>query len=158
MNIFLDEHIEVLRCLIQHDVDFVLVGGYAVIFYGYLRTTGDLDIWLKPDNYNKEKLINALRELDFEEEDIIYIHEMDFKKHQAFSLNIVPQRIDFFNYINQVTFDLGFENRTIAEFEGLALPFIHINDLVLSKINTNRLKDKADIEELQKIIVKQNNT
>ncbi len=151
MNIFLEEHIEVLKSLIKEEVDFLLIGGYAVIFYGYLRTTGDLDIWLRPDNENKLKLLAALKNLGFDEEDLIFIENMDFREHQAFSLSIEPQRIDFLNYINQVSFESGLNNGIIAEFDGLSLPFIHFNDLVLSKINTGRTKDKADIEELQKI-------
>lgn len=48
MNIFLEEHRKFLFLLIKHHVEFILIGGYAVIIYGYERGTGDMDIWLKP--------------------------------------------------------------------------------------------------------------
>lgn len=44
MNIFIDEHIQLLKALLKNEVKFMLIGGYAVIHYGYGRTTGDLDI------------------------------------------------------------------------------------------------------------------
>jgi hypothetical protein len=61
MDIFLDEHKEFLLLLLKHEVEFMLIGGYAVIFHGYERTTGDMDIWLKPSNENKEKFIEVLK-------------------------------------------------------------------------------------------------
>jgi hypothetical protein len=57
----LDEHKAILLQLLKYKVDFMLIGGYAVIYHGYGRTTGDMDIWLKPDNENRDKLIPVLR-------------------------------------------------------------------------------------------------
>ncbi len=54
MNIVLDEHKAVLIHLLQSKIDFILIGGYAVIYHGYGRTTGDMDIWLKPANENRD--------------------------------------------------------------------------------------------------------
>jgi len=65
MNIFLESHKNLLERLIKANVKFLIIGGYAVNYYGYNRTTGDLDIWIKPDNFNKEKLIHVLEELGF---------------------------------------------------------------------------------------------
>ena len=53
INIFLPEHVEILKAFNQNQVDYLLVIGYAVIYHGYERTTGDMDIWLKPTNENK---------------------------------------------------------------------------------------------------------
>ena len=57
MSIFFEEHQRILALLIKHQVEFLLIGGYAVIFHGYSRTTGDMDIWLAPNNKNKQRLI-----------------------------------------------------------------------------------------------------
>lgn len=62
INLFTEEHRELLTALIKNKVDFMLVGGYAVIHYGYDRSTGDMDIWLKTGNRNRDKLINALKD------------------------------------------------------------------------------------------------
>ncbi|MEO5582860.1 MAG: hypothetical protein ABIR66_09215, partial [Saprospiraceae bacterium] len=62
MNIFLEEHQNILSNMMLNNVEFLLIGGYAVIFHGYLRSTGDMDIWVRPSNENKILLINALRD------------------------------------------------------------------------------------------------
>ena len=53
MNILLDEHKATLINLLKSKIDFILIGGYAEIYHGYGRTTGDMDVWLKPDNENR---------------------------------------------------------------------------------------------------------
>ena len=152
MNIFLDDHQEILKVFLQHHVSFLLIGGYAVIFHGYNRTTGDMDLWIAPTNENKEKVITALKKSGYEEDDLDKLAEMDFTKHLTFSIGQEPQKIDFINYINQVSFDQAYNSKVEFDFEGLHIPVISSKDLVLTKINTGRKKDEADVEELQKIL------
>lgn len=151
MNIFLDEHIEILSAMLKRNVEFMLIGGYAVIIHGYRRTTGDMDLWLNPTNENKIKLHDALKDVGFYDEDLNYFLTLDFTKHLVFSIGSEPQKVDFITIINNIEYSAADAHKIIYEFEGIAIPVIHLNDLVLSKINTGRLKDKADIEELQKI-------
>jgi hypothetical protein len=151
MNIFLEEHLEILAYLIKHKVRFLLIGGYAVIIHGYRRTTGDMDLWLEPNNENKVLFINALSDLGFDDESINYIKLLDFTEPQVLMFGEQPQRIDFLTKVNQVTFDDAYNNKAQTEFEGLILPVINLHDLVLTKFNTGRAKDAADIDELQKI-------
>ena len=63
MNIFHNEHIAILKLLIQQQVEFLLIGGVAVNYYGYPRPTGDLDVWLKPNDANRDKLIRSIRNI-----------------------------------------------------------------------------------------------
>ncbi len=151
MNIFLDEHVEILSAMIKHNVEFMLIGGYAVIVHGYRRTTGDMDLWLNPTNDNKIKLHDALKDVGFYEKDLEYFLTLDFTKHLVFSIGSEPQKIDFLTKISNVEYSEADSHKITHEFEGIFIPVIHLNDLVLSKINTGRKQDKADIEELQKI-------
>jgi hypothetical protein len=151
MNIFLEEHLEILESFISCKVRFLLIGGYAVIIHGYRRTTGDMDLWLEPTNENKELFINALQSLNFEDETIDYIRNLNFTEPQVLMFGEQPQRIDFLTKVNQVTFDQAYSNRINIEFENLILPVINLRELVLTKINTGRPKDAADIDELQRI-------
>jgi len=151
MNIFIEKHQEFIKLLTSAKVDFILIGGYAVIYYGYKRTTGDMDVWLKPDNANKNKLIPVLRELGFNNKGISHIEALDFTKHTAFHFWKEPERIDCLTHISGVSFEEADMQKVITDVEGISVPFIHYNHLILSKITTDRLKDKADIEELQKI-------
>jgi predicted nucleotidyltransferase len=150
LNLFIESHQTWLKKLLSANVDFIIVGGYSVIFHGYKRTTGDIDVWLKPTNENKEKLLSVLTE-EFDEDDVQQIATLDFTKHMVFSIGDEPEKIDFLTFINQVSYDEAEELKIIADIDDLKIPFIHLNHLVLSKFNTGRLKDKADIEMLQKI-------
>ena len=153
MNIFHDDHLEIIKELLENQVSFLLIGGYAVIFHGYNRTTGDMDLWLEPTNRNKDKFINALEKLGFDPDDLEKLAEMDFTKHLTFSIGEEPQKIDFITLINQVSFEEAWVNRIVFALEDINIPVINIDELVLSKINTGRKKDEADVEELQRIIL-----
>ncbi len=151
MNIFSDTHQKLIKELIKGHVDFILIGGYAVIYYGYKRSTGDMDLWLKPTNENKLKLIPVLKKLKFNLKDIQHIEEMDFTTPLTFHFWKEPQRVDCLTKISGIDYKEADKNKIIAEFEKMKIPIIHYNHLILSKITSNRLKDKADVEELQKI-------
>ena len=60
-------------------------------------------------------------------------------------------------FVSGVTFDDAWEQKIIANVDGLNIPFIHFNHLILTKISTGRPKDSIDIEQLQKIHSKKTN-
>lgn len=151
MNIFNETHLEYLSKLLENKVDFLLVGGYAVNFYGYNRTTGDMDLWLNPNDENKKRFTGFLKSDGFSLSSIKQIEKLDFKNHHAFHIGDFPFRIDFLTAINGVDFEEAEAQKVIYDNEGLKIPVIHINHLIRSKITTDRLRDKADVEELQKI-------
>ncbi|MBK6565085.1 MAG: hypothetical protein IPG18_07755 [Saprospiraceae bacterium] len=151
MNLFYPEHIKVLHALLRYQVRFLLIGGYAVIVYGYTRTTGDLDLWIDPSEQNKAALIDAFRYLQFDASELEIIHQMNFKEALVFSMGTVPQKTDFLTKVSHVDFSDAYTKVVMMAFDDLQLPFVHYNDLVLMKMTTGRLKDQADIEELQKI-------
>lgn len=62
-----------------------------------------------------------------------------------------PGKVDFLTHINNVRYQEADEQKVFSDFENIRIPFLHLNHLILSKMNTVRMKDKADIEELQKI-------
>lgn len=151
MNIFIEKHQQLLKELLDAKVEFILIGGYAVIYYGYRRTTGDMDLWLKPTNENKSKLLPVLRNQGFQEEGIKYIESFDFTKHKAFHFWEEPQRVDCITRISGIEYDEANKQKEIVNIEDLKVPFINYKHLILSKIATGRPKDAADIEELQRV-------
>jgi hypothetical protein len=152
MNIVLDEHKAILLQLLKSKVDFMLIGGYAVIYHGYGRTTGDMDIWLKPDNENRDKLIPVLRSLGILAEDIDQLRAMDFTKVLAFHIGEPPRRIDFLTKIMGLTFQEANERKMFLPLGDFQVPVLHIDDLIVNKLISGRAKDKADVEELQNIM------
>ncbi|MGN6801670.1 MAG: nucleotidyltransferase [Ginsengibacter sp.] len=152
INLFTEEHRELLTALIKNKVDFMLVGGYAVIHYGYDRSTGDMDIWLKTANRNRDKLINALKDFGITDENIATLQEMDFNDPvPVFYFGKEPRRIDFITLINNINFEQAIGHVNYIDLEKIKVPVINYDDLLLSKSSSTRLKDKADIEELKRI-------
>lgn len=152
MNIFIKEHRQMLQALARNNVRFMLIGGYAVIYHGYARTTADMDIWLALGNDNKEKLAKALQEFGIEDESLVIFNSIDFTRPQnVFYFGIEPRRIDFLTMISNVGFEDAFKQAGNFPLGDVKIPVIHYNQLILSKQTSGRLKDKADIEELERI-------
>ena len=103
MIIFLEPHKSFLKKLVGGNVDFILVGGYAVNYYGYTRTTGDIDLWLKPDNDNRDRLISVLIKEGFSKAGINKIQSLDFTSMVAFHSGELPFKIDFMTHISGLT-------------------------------------------------------
>ena len=106
MNVF-DEYTKNLLIVFnKHKVEYLVVGGYAVNFYGYRRTTGDIDLWLKPDNLsNRKKIVDSFAELGITKETLKQIEELDFTKPLVFMDGEEPFKIDFMTFISGVGFD-----------------------------------------------------
>ena len=152
MNIFIEEHQQMLISLSKYKVKFILIGGYAVIYHGYARTTGDMDIWLALGDDNKEKLAKALEFFGIDEESLSMIKSIDFTQSQnVFYFGKEPRKIDFITLISNVDFEDAFKQAEFFPFENFSIPVLDYHQLILSKLTSSRLKDKADIEELQRI-------
>jgi len=78
MDILIPEFKSFLLLLNKHKVHFILIGDYAVIYYGYERNTSDMDLWLEPSNENKEKFIDALKEYGISNESLGEIMKLNF--------------------------------------------------------------------------------
>jgi len=59
VNIFNEDFQDFLKALNANEVEYMLIGGYAVIAHGYHRTTGDMDIWVNKTSENYQKLLSA---------------------------------------------------------------------------------------------------
>jgi predicted nucleotidyltransferase len=143
--------VKILHALLNCEVEFLMIGGYAVNYYGYGRPTGDMDLWLRPDNSNKEKCLEAFKVLDYPEKSIENLKPINFEEAQVFFIGKAPLRIDFLTSVNIVDFEEAWKKRKILQYEDLELPVIDFDHLILTKMTTGRSQDKIDLEELQKI-------
>ena len=119
--------------------------------YTTARTTGDMDVWLNPTNQNKELLLKVLEKERILQEDLNLLLAKDFTQMTAFHIGSPPFKIDFVTKISNVTFSEADKQKVFFEVDGIKIPVIHYNHLISSKISSERAKDKADVEELQKI-------
>jgi hypothetical protein len=151
MNILVKEHKEMLLMLTKHEVEFMLIGGYAVIYYGYGRTTEDMDIWLKPDNDNKLKLLKALNEIGIIEAHLNELSKIDFTKVNVLSIGEKPYKIDFLTKIMGVEYIEAEKQKKMLPLSDKYVSVIHFKHLIINKLLSNRPQDKADVDILQKI-------
>jgi DNA-directed RNA polymerase subunit H (RpoH/RPB5) len=138
MQIITKAHKQFLLSLVEMNVDFLLIGGYAVIYHGYPRLTMDMDIWLKPDNGNKLKLLPALRSYGIVEEDLEKIKNSDFTKPLAFYIGEKKNKIDFLTVIAGVTYDEADAKKVFLQINNIKIPVIDYNDLVVNKMIVGR--------------------
>jgi len=151
MNIFFDQHLKILHSLIRYKVRFILIGGYAVNFHGYIRATGDMDLWLEPSKDNQKHFVAMLKAEGFSEDSIRSVAALDFSQPSAFHIGQEPVRIAFLTGISGIDFYDAWKNRNELTFENLTIPVISFADLIVSKLTTGRTRDKLDVEELQQI-------
>ncbi|MEO5673627.1 MAG: hypothetical protein ABIQ74_03180 [Chitinophagales bacterium] len=150
---FTEEFEELLRAFKKFNVDYMLVGAYALNFHGYNRSTSDLDVWAKSSVENQNKINDALRYMGFAEKGLKQLMSLDFNKSFIFSVGEKPRCVEIFNSITGVKYEDAEKHKISFEFaNGLVVDFIEWRDLVINKLLTGRLKDQADVEELQKII------
>lgn len=130
----------------------MIAGGYAVNYHGYNRVTGDIDFWVKPVESNKEKIIQALKELGFPVDALMQVESLDFTKPFSFKIGNEPVDIDIFNSITGVQYSDAEKNMIEVQYsEKIKIFYIGLQELILNKMLASRTKDKLDVEELQKV-------
>jgi predicted nucleotidyltransferase len=142
-----NDYKEMLQCLSEENVKFLLVGAYALAVHGFPRATKDIDffVWATPEN--AASLIRALARFGAPMEGI---SEADFSSEGAiFQIGNSPRRIDIITTIDGIKFDHAYANRKLFSIEGLQIPVISLEDLIANKRASGRKQDLADVEKLE---------
>jgi len=140
------DYADMITELNRFEVDYVVVGAYAMSVFGYTRATGDIDILSNPKENNVEKLWLALEAFGAP---LSEVTKEDFlKEGTVFQIGIAPLRIDILTTIDGVNFDnIQIEHHTTG---GLDIPYIDLPSLIKNKRSTGRLRDLAYCEDLEK--------
>lgn len=154
MSLYSEDHIRLLRSLLDNHVKFLLIGGHAAIFYGVNRNTGDLDILIEPTISNGIRLWDALKNLGLE---LPEITPEEFEKKLVLSFGLEPDAVDILNYTPGIEFNEAYNNAQLINFSDLKIRIIDISDLIKNKEQLNRLGeksllDKYDVEVLKRIL------
>jgi len=136
---------ELLSIFNEHEVKYLIVGGYAVMKYSEPRFTKDLDIWIEPSPENAEKVFESLKLFGAPLEGI---SATTFAETGFYQMGRPPVRVDILMTIDGVDFSSGWNNRTEADFDGIPAHFIGLPELVKNKKTSGRLQDLADLEKL----------
>lgn len=137
---------ELLRLFAAFQVEYVIVGGYALAFHGAPRYTGDLDLLVHATQENGERILDALREFGFGGANL---EAKDFAEEGRFvRLGHPPVRIDLLTSITGVVWAAVIANRALGKYGDLDVPFIGRSEFITNKRASGRAKDLADIEAL----------
>lgn len=140
---------ELIELLDKHGVEYLIVGGWAVIGYGYPRFTVDLDVFIRRDKENAQKLYDALKEF-FSCEPPGITGPKDFLESDVVQFGTPPNRVDFISRIDGLDFDSASQGRKPFPHVPNCY-FISLDGLIRNKLASGRAKDLADAEELMKI-------
>jgi hypothetical protein len=140
------EFSEFLACLNRAEVDYLLIGGYAVNHYGYHRFTEDIDFWIAISDENFARVLNAVRQ--FFGEDLPGLDLNFLRNHETLFLGRVPTKIEVLQKVSGLTFTEAYPNRIEVTIEGTPVKIISLADLRTNKRATGRHKDLADLENL----------
>jgi len=138
---------EFIELLTSHGVERVLVGGHAVAYHGYPRFTGDIDFFFRPTVENARRLRSALDEFGFTQLELT--PEQLIEPGRVVQLGRPPNRIDLLSTISGVDFDTVWTGRIEGQVDGLTVDIIGLGELLQNKRASGRLKDLADLEELE---------
>ncbi len=137
-----------VRALNNQQVEYILVGGMAVILHGYVRTTGDMDVWVNKTKENYKKLARALFEFGMPVFDMI---EQAFlgEEFNVWVFGRSPVKIELMTAVKGLDFQSAFALAQYYNEANIPIRFLHINSLIESKKAAGRFKDHDDIEKLK---------
>ncbi len=138
---------EMLSLLLDNKVEFLLIGAYALAIHGFPRATADIDIFVKPSSENASLIFKTLEEFGAPTDNISV---RDFvQPGTILQIGVAPRRIDIITKIDGLTFDKAADGKDIIELEGLLIPVISKQNLIINKLATGRDKDKIDADNLK---------
>ena len=136
---------EFIELLNKNNVRYraIVIGGYAVVYHGYVRSTNDIDIWIDIKTDNIKKLIKVLDEFGFSS---LNIKEADFLPNQIIQLGYPPNRIDLITTPAGIEFETCHESIEQVAIDNTAVNIIDLKNLIKTKKASNRARDLADSE------------
>jgi hypothetical protein len=127
-------------------VEYLLVGGYAVGYHGYSRATADMDIWIATHPRNAAKTVEVIREFGFAGAGLS--PDLFLKENNVIRMGVPPLRIEVLTTISGVTFEECYPARITDVLDDVEVNLISLQHLKANKRAAGRLKDLADLEYL----------
>lgn len=145
------DFVDLLVELSDAQAEFLLIGGWAVVLYGHVRSTDDLDIFVRPTKSNSERVFLALNRFGAPLQTHAVTAEHFARRGDAYRFGMAPLKVEVLTQISGVTFDEASFGAKTFELEGRAIPYIARQALIQNKKASGRHKDLADVEELERI-------
>jgi hypothetical protein len=139
---------DLLSAFNAHRVEHLVVGAHALAAHGYVRATGDLDVWTRPERANARRVLDALESFGAPLQDL---SEADLTRAgTVFQIGVAPIRIEVLTSIDGVDFEQAWGARMMAMFADLPVPVLSAGHLIANKRTVGRPQDLADIDWLEK--------
>jgi hypothetical protein len=138
---------EFLTCLNDAGVEYLLVGGHAVAYHGYVRPTRDMDVWVAVSPDNADRLVQAVNSF-FGGALPGLAREWFLDVENVTRFGAVPNLIEILPKVSGGDFAKAYARRVTATIDGQSVNLISLDDLVANKKASARLKDLADVEQL----------
>ena len=137
---------ELLALFNAQNVEYLIIGGYALAFHGAPRYTGDLDILVRPDPANAQRILKALALFGF---GLLSLAAADFENpERVIQLGEPPVRIDLITSVTGVSWEETFSSRVPGNYGDIPVYFLGREPFIRNKRAIGRAKDLADIEAL----------
>lgn len=125
-------------------VEYMVVGSYALAYYGAPRYTGDIDVFIHRTEENAKRVIDALRDFGFAFPNLT---AEDFQReNNVVQLGFPPVRIDILTFLSGMDWDTAFSHAEKADLDGVPVLIIGKDDYIANKRASGRAKDLSDIE------------
>jgi hypothetical protein len=129
-----------------HQVEYLLIGGYAVGYHGYPRATADMDIWVAIHPQNAGRIVAVLREFGFGLPELSA--DLFLRENQIIRMGVPPIQIEIITSVSGVTFEECYAERVVDTLGGVAVNLIDLKHLKVNKRASGRYKDLDDLENL----------
>jgi len=137
---------ELLELFNSHGVEYLVVGAYALAFHGAPRNTGDIDLLVRIQTDNAQRILAALTAFGFGS---LGLKNSDFlQAEQVVQLGAPPVRIDILTSLSGVSWEEAFAGRAAGHYGDVPIFFIGRSEYIKNKRATGRKKDAADVEAL----------
>jgi hypothetical protein len=121
---------ELLQLLNEFEVEYLIVGGFAVMKYGEPRYTKDLDVWVHNSRQNSVRVVEALTKFGAPLKHDGITAQTFTEKQLVYQIGIAPVRIDILTEITGVQFADAWGRRVASTFFGVPVHFIALDDLL----------------------------
>lgn len=144
-----DDFRDMLACLRDAGVEFVVVGGYAVAHHGHVRATKDLDVFIRPSAENAARTMRAMSAFGAPVA-ALGVSAVDFSTPgKVVQLGVPPLRIDLVTALSGIDFETATRAPGTLELDGRVVNFIGLDALLINKRATGRPQDLADVAALE---------
>ena len=138
---------ELLLAFNAHNVEYLIVGAHALAAHGHVRATKDLDLWVRPQASNAQKVVEALAAFGAPLGDLT-VEDLS-KKETIVQIGVPPLRIDIITNVDGVEFAEAWPDRFETLFGGVPASVISRHHLIRNKKTAGRLQDLADVQQLE---------